>query len=286
MFMAAIRVVTDSAADLPVGLAKEHDIRIVPLDVRLGEWGPEEMRLIDPSEFWRRCAMTDALPETSAPSPGAFAESFAQAADEGCSGIVCLTLSSELSSTYQAASAGAEEVRGQIDVRVIDTRTVTLGQAMVVLEAAQVAASTGDLAAAEAAARAVVPNIRVFGALDTMDNVRKGGRIGAAKALMGSLMSIKPIVEIRDGLAVEESKQRTRTRSLDYLLEKLNNAGPLAGLAVAHAAAPDLEAFLDKLEGIYPREEILVNYIGPVIGTHAGPRCLGVCYRLADTAAS
>ena len=284
--MAAIRVVTDSAADLPVGLAKEHDIRIVPLDVRLGEWGPEEMRLIDPSEFWRRCAMTDALPETSAPSPGAFAESFAQAADDGCSGIVCLTLSSELSSTYQAACAGADEVRGQIDVRVIDTRTVTLGQAMVVLEAAQVAAATGDLAAAEATARAVVPNIRVFGALDTMDNVRKGGRIGAAKALMGSLMSIKPIVEIRDGLAVEESKQRTRTRSLDYLVEKLKNAGPLAGLAVAHAAAPDLEAFLDRLEGIYPREEILVNYIGPVIGTHAGPRCLGVCYRLADTPAS
>jgi len=284
--MAAIRIVTDSAADLPASLTQEHDIRIVPLDVRLGQWGPEEMRLIEPSEFWRRCAMTDALPETSAPSPGAFAESFAQAADDGCGGVVCLTLSSELSSTYQAACAGAEEVRGRIDVRVVDTRTVTLGQAMVVLEASQVGTATNELDAAEAAASAVVPNIRVFGALDTMDNVRKGGRIGAAKALMGSLLSIKPIVEIRDGVAVEESKQRTRAGSLDYLVNKLKNAGPLAGLAVAHAAAPDLEAFLDRLEGIYPREEILVNYIGPVIGTHAGPRCVGVCYRLAETAGS
>jgi DegV family protein with EDD domain len=284
--MAGIRVVTDSAADLPARLTREHGIRIVPLDVRLGQWGPEEMRLIEPSEFWQRCAMTDELPETSAPSPGAFAERFAQAADDGCDGVVCLTLSSELSSTYQAACTGAEEVRGRIEVRVVDTRTVTLGQAMIVLEAAQVGTSTNQLDAAEAAARAVIPHVRVFGALDTMDNVRKGGRIGAAKALMGSLLSIKPIVEIRDGVAVEESKQRTRAGSLDYLVNKLKNAGPLAGLAVAHAAAPDLEAFLDKLDGIYPRDQILVNYIGPVIGTHAGPRCVGVCYRLAETAGS
>ena len=284
--MAGIRVVTDSAADLPTSLAREHDIRVVPLDVRLGRWGPEEMRLIDPAEFWRRCAMTDALPETSAPSPGAFAESFAQAAGDGCSGVLCLTLSSALSATYQAACAGAEEVSGLIDVRVVDTRTVTLGQAMVVLEAARVGSATDELDAAEAAARAVVPSIRVFGALDTMDNVRKGGRIGAAKALMGSLLSIKPIVEIRDGVALEESKQRTRAGSLEYLVNKLKNAGELAGLAVAHAAAPDLEAFLDKLKGIYPRDQILVNYIGPVIGTHAGPRCVGICYRLAETAGS
>ncbi|MGO9581497.1 MAG: DegV family protein [Acidimicrobiales bacterium] len=283
--MAGIRVVTDSAADLPASLAAQHDIRIVPLDVRLGKWGPEEMRLIDPAEFWRRCAMTDALPETSAPSPGAFAENFTQAADDGCSGVVCLTLSSQLSSTYQAACAGADEVSERVEVRVIDTRTVTLGQGMIVLEAAQVAAATGDLGDAEAAARAVVPRIRVFGALDTMDNVRKGGRIGTARALLGSILSIKPIVEIRDGVAVAESRQRTRGGSLEYLANKLRNAGELEGLAVVHAAAPDLDTFLGMIEDVYPRDEILVNYLGPVIGTHAGPRCIGICYRLAQTAA-
>jgi DegV family protein with EDD domain len=227
--------------------------------------------------------MTSALPETSAPSPGAFAESFTQAADDGCTGAVCLTLSADLSATYQAACAGADEVRGRIEVRVVDTRTVTLGQAMVVLEAARAAAATNDLDATEAAARAVVPKIRVFGALDTMDNVRKGGRIGAARALLGSLLSIKPIIEIRDGVAEAESRQRTRAGSLEYLVNKLREAGKLDGLAVAHAAAPDLDAFLDMLTGIYPREDILINYIGPVIGTHAGPRCVGICYRLAET---
>jgi DegV family protein with EDD domain len=281
--MAGIRVVTDSAGDIPTRLAQEHDIRIVPLDVRLGDWGPDEMRLIEPAEFWRRCAMTTALPETSAPSPGAFAESFTQAADDGCTSVVCLTLSAGLSSTYQAACAGADEVRERIEVRVVDTRTVTLGQALVVLEAARVARATNDLDAAEAAARAVVPKIRVFGALDTMDNVRKGGRIGTARALLGSLLSIKPIIEIRDGLAEAESRQRTRAGSLEYLVNKLKQAGKLDGLAVAHAAAPDLEVFLEMLTGIFPPEEILVNYIGPVIGTHAGPRCIGICYRLGET---
>ena len=281
--MAGIRVVTDSAGDIPTRLAQEHDIRIVPLDVRLGDWGPDEMRLIEPAEFWRRCAMTTALPETSAPSPGAFAESFTQAADDGCTSVVCLTLSAGLSSTYQAACAGADEVRERIEVRVVDTRTVTLGQALVVLEAARVATATNDLDATEAAARAVVPKIRVFGALDTMDNVRKGGRIGTARALLGSLLSIKPIIEIRDGLAEAESRQRTRAGSLEYLVNKLKQAGKLDGLAVAHAAAPDLEVFLEMLTGIFPPEEILVNYIGPVIGTHAGPRCIGICYRLGET---
>jgi DegV family protein with EDD domain len=117
-----------------------------------------------------------------------------------------------------------------------------------------------------------------------MDNVRKGGRIGTARALLGSLLSIKPIIEIRDGLAEAESRQRTRAGSLEYLVNKLKEAGKLEGLAVAHAAAPDLEVFLEMLTGIFPREDILINYIGPVIGTHAGPRCMGICYRLAETA--
>jgi len=279
--VAGIRVVTDSAGDLPTKLVQQHDIRIVPLDVRLGDWGPDEMRLIEPAEFWRRCAMTDALPETSAPSPGAFAECFSQAADDGCTGVVCLTLSAGLSATYQAACAGAAELRERIDVRVVDTRFVTLGEAMIVLEAAEVAAATNDLDATEAAARALVPKVRVLGALDTMENLRKGGRVGSAKALLGSLLSIKPIIEIREGVVEAESRQRTRTRSLEYLATKVKEAGPLDGLAVAHAAAPDLEVLLGMLASIFPSDDILVSYIGPVIGTHAGPGCIGVCYRLA-----
>jgi DegV family protein with EDD domain len=276
--MAGIRVIADSACDLPTGLVQEHDMRIVPLDVRLGEWGPEEMGLIPPVEFWRRCATTGALPQTSAPSPGAFAQSFSQAADDGFRGVVCLTLSSSLSGTYKAACAGAHEVATQIDVRVIDTRTVSMGEALIALETAKVVSTTDDLDAVEATARDAVGHIRVSCVLDTLDNVRKGGRIGAARALLGSLLSIKPVIEIRDGVVRAESRQRTRIRSLEYLANMVRQAGKLKALAVAHAAAPDLNVFLDMLAGTFPADEILVNYLGPVIGTHGGPGCVGVCY--------
>ncbi len=278
--MASIRVVADSACDLPADLVKEHDVRIVPLDVRLPDWGPEDMGLLDPAEFWRRCAMVKSLPQTSAPSPGAFAQSFAQAAADGFTGVVCLTLSSSLSGTYEAARAGADEARGLIDVRVVDTRTVSVGEAMIVLGTAK-AAATDDLNFAEATARAIVPHIRVFCVLDTMDNLRKGGRIGAAKALLGSLLSIKPIIQIGDGVVKAESRPRTRVRSFEYLANLVKQAGKLESLAVVHAAAPDLDVFLDMLAGIFPINDILVNYLGPVIGAHAGPGCVGVSYRPA-----
>ena len=279
--MPGIRVVTDSAGDLPAELVDEHGIVIVPLDVRLGEWGPDEMRLIEPAEFWRRCATTSELPETSAPSPGAFAAAYLAAADEGATGVVCVTLSADLSATYQAARAGAEEVRDRIDVRVVDSRFVTMGEGFVVLEAARAAEAGESLDAVEAATRAVIGSVRVMGTLDTMENLRKGGRIGSAQAVLGSLLSIKPVIEVRDGVVEAESRQRTRARSLDYLVGVIKGLGKLDGLAVAHAAAPDVEGFLDKVGEIYPRDEILVSYIGPVIGTHAGPGTIGICSRSA-----
>lgn len=282
--MSTIRVIADSACDLPSSLVQEYGIGIVPLDVRLGAWGPQEMNTIEPAEFWRRCAATDALPETSSPSPGAFAEIFAHAADEGCPSALCLTLSAGLSGTYHAALVGAEQLRGRLEVRVIDTRTVSVGEAIVVLKTVRAVASSNDLAFAEATARAAIANVRVFCTLDTMDFVQKGGRIGAARALLGSLLSIKPVLEISDGVVREESRQRTRARSLQYLVDLVKRAGPLDALAVAHAAAADIELFLDMLADVFPREETLVNYLGPVIGTHGGPGCLGVAFLPAGAA--
>jgi DegV family protein with EDD domain len=151
---------------------------------------------------------------------------------------------------------------------------------MVVLETAKAARETNDLDAAEAVARAVIPKIRVYAALNTLDNARKGGRIGKLTGLVGSLLAIKPVVEI-SGVARDESRQRTRIGSLRYLGDLLRNAGPLAAVGVAHSAALDLEVFLDMLNGIFPREDIVVSYLGPVIGTHAGPKAMGLCYELA-----
>lgn len=275
--MAVIRLVTDSAADLDRLEMARRDVAVVPLDVRLGTYGPEVTKDWTPEEFWQHCASTDVLPETSAPSPGAFKEAFERAASAGADGIVCVTLSSKLSATYQAALAAATESPG-IPVRVVDSLSVTMGEGLGVLAGLDAAESGASLEQVEQAVRESLAKTKVYGTFDTLDNLRKGGRVGGAQALIGSLLSIKPVIEVREGQVEPESRQRTRTRSLEYLAAKVSTAGPIRRLAVMHAAAPDVDSLVTKLAEQVPREEIVVTYIGPVIGTHSGPGAIGVCF--------
>jgi DegV family protein with EDD domain len=278
--MARIRVVTDSAADLGPATAEKHGICTVGLDVRLGDIGPDVTRTWSGEEFWRQCANSSAFPETSAPSPGAFSAAFSAAADEGSAGVVCITLSSKLSATYQAACAGAGDVSDRIPVRVIDSLSVTMGEGIMVVLAAEAADSGGSLDDVASVVEEARDKVYVYGSLDTLDNLRHGGRIGAAQAFFGSLLSVKPIIEVRDGVVEAESRPRTRTRSLEYLASKVTEAGELDQVAVVHAAAPDVDVVVDLVAAKFPRERILVSHIGPVIGTHAGPRSVGVCFKL------
>jgi DegV family protein with EDD domain len=207
-----------------------------------------------------------------------FAEAFTRMADEGATGVVCVNLSSKLSATIEAARQAAQTVEGRIPVRVVDSLSVTLGLGLVVLEAAQRAAAGGTLDEVAATAEAAVGGMKVFGAIDTLENLKKGGRIGNARALLGSLLAIKPVIEVRGGIVEQESKQRTRARSLQYLAGKVRDAGPLRRLAVFGADAPDLDQFRGMLTNVQPAEPVLVGDIGPVIGTHAGPGAVGVAW--------
>ena len=130
------------------------------------------------------------------------------------------------------------------------------------------------------AAEALVPRTRVYGALDTLENLKKGGRVGGAQALIGSMLSIKPIIEVRDGQVEPESKQRTRSRALRYLADKVRQEGTIENLAVMHGDAPDLDEFLDLLDPLFGRDEIVIGDIGAVIGTHAGPRVIGMAFQV------
>jgi DegV family protein with EDD domain len=129
-----------------------------------------------------------------------------------------------------------------------------------------------------AAAERVAAQLKLFGAIDTLENLKKGGRIGGAQALLGSLLSIKPVIQVVDGVVQEESKQRTRGRSLRYLADKVHGAGPIARLAAFNADAPDMDDFLAMLDGVHPTEKVLLGDVGPVIGTHAGPGAIGVAW--------
>ncbi|HEX2040047.1 MAG TPA: DegV family protein [Acidimicrobiales bacterium] len=278
--MAGTRVVTDSACDLPPELAEELDIEIVPLTIRFGEESFVDRKDLSPAEFWSRMASSPVLPETSAPSPGAFEEAFRKAAAEGATGVVCVTLSSALSATHQAAVLGAKAVGDLVPVRVVDSRAVSLGQGLMAVAAARLGKQGKGLDDCVGAAEDLVSRTRIYGALDTLENLKKGGRIGSAQALLGSVLSIKPIIELADGKVEPESKQRTRSKSLRYLVEKVRQFPRVEDLAVMHGDAPDVDELLDLLGAVYPREDILVAQIGAVIGTHGGPRIIGVTFHV------
>ncbi len=278
--MAGIRVVTDSACDLSDDLAERYGIEVVPLTIRFGEEELLDRRDLSPREFWRRCKGAGALPETAAPPPGAFSAAYERAAAEGAGGVVCLTLSAGVSATYQAALAGAEPFEGRLPIVVIDTRSLTMGQGLMCIAAAELAATGAPLAAVVAAARDLIGRTRVLGVVDTLDHLQRGGRIGGAAALVGSLLSIKPVIEVRDGVVEQESKQRTRGRALDYLAAKVAAEGPLDRLAVCDGAAPDIEAVVERLRRVQVAHELVVTELGPVVGTHSGPGAIGVCYQL------
>jgi DegV family protein with EDD domain len=273
----AVRVITDSACDLSDEMVQSARIIVVPLSIRFGDEELLDRRDITPTEFWRRCADAAALPETAAPSPGAFQQAFAQAVDEGADAIACLTLSSGVSATYQAARTAAEGFE-PAPVEVVDTRALTMGQGILALAAAADAAAGASLADVVAATHGRIGRTRTYGTLATLDHLQRGGRIGNARALLGSLLSIKPVVQVKDGVVEEESKQRTRSRSIEYLVAKVKSDAPLEWLAVIDGAAPDVATLVDELASVEITHPMVRAELGPVVGTHTGPGTVGVAY--------
>ena len=166
-----------------------------------------------------------------------------------------------------------------IRVRVVDSRSVTMGLGMIAVSAARLAGTGSDVDAVAESAAGQVPRTRVYGALDTLENLKKGGRVGGTRALVGSLLSIKPVIEVRDGRVEPESRQRTRARSLTHLVEKVQQQPSVENLAIMHADADDVGELVDRLGASYDGE-ILVGDIGPVIGTHSGRGAIGVVFQV------
>jgi DegV family protein with EDD domain len=276
--MASIQVVTDSACDLMPATTEERDIRVVPLTIRFGSEELVDREELSGKEFWDRVITGPEMPTTAAPSAGAFQQAFLAARDAGHGGVVCVALSSGLSATYQAACAAADMVSDAITVRVIDTQSVTMGQGLLALAAADMASSELPLDAIATAIEGMKGRTQVYGVIDSLDYLRRGGRIGGAAQLVGSLLSIKPVIQVRDGVVEVESKQRTRSRALQYLANKAVEAGPIERLGTANGAAPDFDDVLEMLRRAQPQHEMVVGDLGPVVGSHAGPNSVGVCF--------
>jgi DegV family protein with EDD domain len=271
-----VRIVTDSSCDLPDAVVKEHGIRVVPLTIRFGDEEFLDREELSTSEFWRRCASSSTLPETAAPAPGQFEAVYRDLHAEGATGIVVVSLSGALSATMQSAELAAREVADLIPVRVVDSRSVSLGVGTIAIAAARRAAAGGTLDEVADLARQLGARTKVWGALDTLENLRKGGRIGGAKALLATALAIKPIIEVVDGKVEEGGKQRTRSKALKFLVDKVAEyEGQIDTVAVLHAVCPDVDQFVEMLRPHF-NGEIVVGDIGPVVGTHAGRGTIGV----------
>ncbi|MEI6299387.1 MAG: DegV family protein [Actinomycetota bacterium] len=276
-----VRIVTDSSCDLPQAMADALGIRIVPLSVRFGDTEYIDRTTITATEFWSKCAASATLPETAAPSPGSYEETYRSLAAEGATTIVVVALSSDLSATMQSAELAARAVAPGIDVRIVDSRNASMGLGLTVLACAELAKTGASADEVVARAHSVIPRTRVFAALDTLDNLKKGGRIGGAKAMLATVMSIKPLISITNGLVEEAGKQRTRSKALAHLVDILRNQEvPIERLSILNAQCSDIDAFVAMVKEVYTGE-IIVGDIGAVIGTHAGQGTIGIVFLLS-----
>lgn len=272
-----VRIVTDSACDLPQQVADDLGIEIVPLTIRIGGVEYVDRADLSPSQFWAKCAEVADLPETAAPAPGEFEAVYRKLAADGAESVVVISLSAGLSATMQSAELAARSVSDTIQVTVVDSQQVTLGLGLIVTRAARLAHDGGSHDEVVALARSLATTTKVWGALDTLDNLKKGGRIGGAKALLASALAIKPIIEVRDGKVEQGGKQRTRSKALAFVVEKLVEAGPVDTLMVLQADCSDVDAFVAMLRP-HHQGEIIVGDIGPVVGSHTGRGTIGIAF--------
>lgn len=277
-----VGIVTDSSCDLSNEELDGLDVEIVPLFIRFGTDEFVDREQITVEDFYRRMAAVDRLPQTAAPPPGRFEQAFTRFLDAGCEAVVCINLSSAISATMQSALQGADSVRAQrsdADIRVLDSKSVTAGLGTLVLQAARMAAAGDNADTIEAFVADASERTHLFGTLDTLENLRKGGRIGGAQAMLGSMLSIKPIVDISSGEVEEAAKQRTRRKALGWLRDTLRAAGPVEFLTVMHGEADDVDDFCTMLAAVHDGD-IRVCKVGPVVGTHAGRGVLGMAYQV------
>lgn len=281
--MGNIAIVSCTSADLTPEQAEAAGVRLVPLKVSFGDETWDTVTELSNEEFYEKLTAPDApFPKTTAVNPSQFGEAFRDALDSGVEGVVCITLSGDLSATYSAAVQAAGEFEPGV-VEVIDSRTITQTQAIIVKRAADLAATGAGQAEIVDLAHDLIGRARLMFSVETLEYLQKGGRIGRASALVGSMLSIKPILGIEDGVVVSIDRKRTSAKARARMLE-LAAAQDVEEVGVVHTAgAYDVEGFRVSVSEAarVPLEQVTVGMCGPVAGTHGGPGLIGISRILA-----
>jgi len=280
--MPGVRLVCDSTADLSDADRRDGNVIVVPLKVIFGDEELVDGVDIDAERFYERMRRSDRNPTTSQPTPAEFEAAFREATAEGSS-VVCTTLSSEMSGTHGAA-VQAREALPELDIHVVDTRTVAIGHNALVRAAMEAVARGRDAAGVVEVIRGISARQRSIFTVDTLEYLRRGGRIGGARALLGSVLNIKPVLEVRDGRIEPHDRVRTFQRALDRIAGEVvaaaGETGRRAHVVLGHAdRLADCRALADRVRDHCDGDPEIIA-IGPIVGCHAGPGTIGLSFYL------
>lgn len=272
----AVEIVTDSLSDITPEFAEELGVTVVPLYVRFGEEVYRDRVEMSTDEFYRRLVNGPNLPTTTQPSPGDFLNVYkklARKTDE----ILVVTVSGVLSGTYQSAMQAKNMMEGKCRIEVIDSRKVAMSLGLIVIKAAEAAKTGANLDELADLVRKAMPRSNLVVYFDTLKYLARGGRIGKAQGLLGAMLSIKPILTIKDGEMAPLTRVRSPAAGLDYLYNFVPGFAKIESLAVEHATTPDeADELVERLSKIFPKERIYRSVVSPVLGTYAGPYALAL----------
>jgi len=271
-----VKIVTDTLSDITGDLAGELGVTVVPLYVRFGEEIYRDRVEITTEDFYNRLVNVSTLPSTTQPTPNDFVEVYKNLAEE-TDEILVIVVSSKLSGTYQSATQAKDLLKGKCRIEVIDSLSVAMGMGLIVMSAVKAVQAGANLNQAAELARGAVARSHLVAYFDTLKYLAKGGRIGKAENMLGSMLSVKPILTIKDGEMSPLTRVRSLNAGLDYLYGTAEGTPGIEAMAVEHATTPgDADKLVERLGALYPKENICRAIISPVIGTYAGPKALAL----------
>lgn len=273
----AVRIVTDSTSDLSKEQARELGICVVPLTVHFGEEVYRDGVDLESGAFFAKLATSKVMPTTAAPPSGLFEEAYRQLLRDGADGILAVQISSVLSATYNSAVVGAEALKDQpVPIEVVDSRSVSGGLGIPVLAAARAAREGKSLAECKAIAESLLARMNIYAVLDTLEFLQRGGRIGKARQLLGTLLNVKPMLTVKGGAVLPLENVRTRSKAHERIAQLLEKLGPIEIVGIAESDEEIGQQLTKAIRTVYDGP---IEYfpLGPVVGTHTGPGTSAVC---------
>lgn len=272
-----MRIVSDSTADLPISIIDEYNVEIVPLRVHFGEEVFLDWVEMKPEKFYDKLTSTDILPRTSQPSPADFVKKYKEIGEGET--IISIHISSNLSGTYQSAMM-ARDMLPEMDIHVFDTKLASMAHGAVVMEAARAAREDKSREEVLHLVKEMIDKVKVYFMVNTFEYLQKNGRIGRAQAMLGSLLKVKPILTLEDGIVTPKEKARGRSKALDRLvkicLDEFGSKNPVKIALIHGNVLEEALKLKEMVEGVFKFEEAVISDLGAVIGSHTGPGVVGI----------